>query len=103
VAAVEAMEAMEDELPLYSDDPLEEVVDTDVLRRFPRVCVFVVEKDVGSCMMNCRGGRVSSFCCLDAEALLVKSGKRHPDLVGTYIGSSLGRFNAFLEELFCLE
>lgn len=65
-----AVEAMEHELPLLSDEPLEDVVDTDVLRRFPRVCVFVIEKDAGSCMMNCRGGRVSSFCSLDGEVLL---------------------------------
>ena len=55
VAGVDAVDAVEDEITSYSE-PLNDEVDTDALRRFPRIvpfCVFLVENDEGSCTMNC--------------------------------------------------
>jgi hypothetical protein len=74
---VAGVDAVEDEIASYSE-PLNDEVDTDVLRRFPRIvpfCVLPIENDEGSCTMNCLGavpwGRIFAACCLNAAALLM--------------------------------
>ena len=79
VGCVDAIDAMEDEIAPYSEPLNDEAeVDTNVLRRFPRIvpfCVFSIENNEGSCTINCfeavPWGRVFAFCGLNAAAFLM--------------------------------